>query len=134
MYTFHCFWLLVALSSDLATLCWKWMTQSTPRHCINLLAVHQNGEAVQQAKLPDIATINLLHFCSFQGAASYTPVLLMSDSLLLHWKTFKKCPKYCIQLFVGQPSARMQRNCVKSADNFCYTGGKVTFFHHRSVP
>jgi hypothetical protein len=38
------------------------------------------------------------------------------------------CPKYCIQLFLGRSSARMQRNCVKSADNFCYVGGEVTFF------
>jgi len=33
-----------------------------------------------------------------------------------------------MQLFVGQTSARMQQNCMKSADNFCYVGGEVTFF------
>jgi hypothetical protein len=47
---FHCFRLLEALSNDLATLSLKRVTQSVPRHCISLLAVHQKGEAVQQAK------------------------------------------------------------------------------------
>jgi len=50
MYTFHCFRLLAALSNDMATLGFKWVTRSASRHCISLLAVHQNGEAVQQAK------------------------------------------------------------------------------------
>ena len=47
---FHCFRLLAALSNDLVTLSLKRVTQSASRHCISLLAVHQNGEAVQQAK------------------------------------------------------------------------------------
>jgi hypothetical protein len=50
LYTFHCFWLLVVLSNDLATLSLKWVTQSASRHCIIQLAIHQKGEAVQQAK------------------------------------------------------------------------------------
>ena len=44
--TFHCFRILAALSNDLATLGLKWVTQSAPRHCLSLLAVHQKSESV----------------------------------------------------------------------------------------
>ena len=46
LYAFHCFWLLAALSSDLAIHSMQWMTQSAPRQYIRLLAVCEKGEAV----------------------------------------------------------------------------------------
>jgi hypothetical protein len=74
----------------------------------------------------------VLHFSSLQEAASYTPVLLISKNPFPNRKVYN-CLKYFIQLFLGRTLARMQRNCMKSADNFCYVGGEVSFSSQNCV-
>jgi len=61
-------------------------------------------------ELPDIETSNVLHCSSFQAAASYRLVLLMSKSLLLHCKVFVNVLSISYSSFLTEPQERWSEN------------------------
>jgi hypothetical protein len=62
----------------------------------------------------------------------HTCVSHFKKSSFAAWSVYK-CLKNFIQPFLGRTSIRMQRKCMKSADNFVIFVGRWRF-HHRSVP
>lgn len=79
-------------------------------------------------ELPDTETTNLLHFSYFQGSVWYTPVLLMSKSLLLHCKVFINALSISYSCLLAEPQQGCREIAWKIAVNFCYVGREVTFF------
>jgi len=138
LYAFQWFWLLAALSNDLANFAAQWMTQSAPRYGISVLAVHQKCEAVQRANWVVIPWAPR-HWNKQLVAFQFLPGSCIIHTCLAHvrkpsfalWSLYK-CSKYFIQKFIGRNSEKMERNCVKSAGNFCSVGWWLS--SHSSVP
>ena len=68
------------------------------------------GQSGWCKELPGITTTNLLQFNSFQGAASYTLVSIISSSLLSHREVFVNALSIS-QSFLGWTSLSMPWNC-----------------------
>lgn len=102
LYTFHCCWLLAALSSDLATCTMQWMTQSATRQYIWLLAGHQKGVAKCMMQWTARYWNNQL------VALQFFPGICIIHTCVAHVKepsfvfqSLYKCLKHSIQLFLG---------------------------------
>jgi hypothetical protein len=107
LYTFQCFRCWVAPSNNLATLRLKWMTWSVPRNASAYFLFIRNmrqcrGQSEWCKELPGIATTNVMHFSSFQGAASYTLVLIIS-SILLSREVFLNALSISYIHFLAEP-------------------------------
>jgi hypothetical protein len=105
--------------------------QWASRHCISLLAVHQNGEVVQWAKWMMKSAPRYCHSQRF--AFQFLPGCCIVHTCVSHFKKLSfaassvyKCLKSFIQPFLGWTSIGMQRKCVNIADN-CYICGELTF-------
>jgi hypothetical protein len=116
LYTFHWFWLLAALSNDLATFIAK-----DCQHPGMASAYSQFIRMVKQCseqsgwllELPDIETSILFHFSFFQAAATYTPALLASKSLLLHSKVFINALSISYRSFLAESQERWSETAWK---------------------